>query len=269
MTDLDPRALHEAYQRDGYVSPITVMGPDEARDLRALLEGFERDHGDADIRDILLNNPHYCLRFAYDLIHHPKIVAAAKAALGEDVMCWSTGFFIKEPGDRKFITWHQDLHYWGLEGGDEVTAWLAFAPSTPESGCLRVIPGSHRIDDIENRDTYDPDNLLSRGQEIVDVEEDKAVDLALEPGQVSLHHGDTFHSSMPNSSDDRRIGFTIRYITPAMHQIRSDRDWACHVSGEDRFGHFLPFGRPDRDLDPADIAFRQETVEQLHDVFYA
>lgn len=269
MDEIDSLALGEAYRRDGYVSPITVMTPDEARALRAHVEALERDHVADDIRGILQNNPHYVLRFAYDLIHHPRIVAAAKAALGEDVLCWSTGFFIKEPGDGKFISWHQDLHYWGLEGGDEVTAWLAFAPSTPESGCLRVIPGSHRLDDIEHRDTWDTDNLLSRGQEIVGVDEGKAVDLVLQPGQISLHHGDTFHGSRPNLSDDRRIGFTIRYMTPAMRQVRSDRDWACRVSGDDPYDHFLPFGRPERDLDPADIAFRQETIEQLHDVFYA
>lgn len=269
MDEIDIPALHAAYQRDGYVSPITVMTPDEALALRAHVEALERDHAAGDIKGILLNNPHYVLRLAYDLIHHPRIVAAARAALDEDVLCWSTGFFIKEPGDGKFISWHQDLHYWGLEGGDEVTAWLAFAPSTPESGCLRVIPGSHRIDDVEHRDTWNPDNLLSRGQEIVGVEEDRAVDLVLQPGQISLHHGDTFHGSRPNVSGDRRIGFTIRYMTPAMRQIRSDRDWACRVSGNDLYGHFLPFGRPQRDLDPADIAFRQETIEQLHDVFYA
>lgn len=269
MTQIDTNGLHETYQRDGYFSPITVMSPEEAVALRTHLENLERERGDVDVKDILLNNPHYCLQFAFDLIHHPKIVAAAKAALGEDVLCWSTGFFIKEPGDEKYISWHQDLHYWGLEGGDEVTAWLAFAPSTPESGCMRVIPGSHSIDEIEHRDTWDANNLLSRGQEIVGIDENEAVDLILQPGQISLHHGDAFHGSLPNVSQDRRIGFTIRYITPAMRQTKSDRDWACRVSGADRHGHFLPFDRPERDLDPADIAFRDETVRALHNVFYA
>ena len=261
-------SIGKAYHDEGYVSPITVMSPGEAGELRRQLETIEQSGDAGTVKSVLWNNTHYAVPFAYDLIHRPEIVAAARAVLGDDLMCWSTGFFIKEPGDEKFISWHQDLHYWGLEGGEEVTAWLAFAPSTVESGCMRVIPGSHRVERAEHADTWGDDNLLSRGQAILDVDEDQAVDMELEPGQISLHHGKTFHASRPNLSDDRRIGFTIRYITPAMYQTKADRDWACLVHGEDPHGHFQPFKRPAVDLDPADVAFHQMTTEELHNVFY-
>ncbi|MEM7443578.1 MAG: phytanoyl-CoA dioxygenase family protein, partial [Pseudomonadota bacterium] len=108
--------------------------------------------------------------------------------------------------------------------------------------------------------TWSENNLLSRGQEIQEVDESQAVNLELLPGQMSLHHGKTFHGSRPNVSDDRRIGYAIRYITPTMKQTRAESDWARLVSGQDRYGHFESYGRPSGDLEPADLAFRKTTI---------
>lgn len=77
--------------------------------------------------------------------------------------------------------------------------------------------------------------------------------------------GDT-HGSRPNASDDRRIGFAIRYIPTRIRQAAGVRDSATLVRGEDAFGHFDLEPRPERDLDPqmlalhADISARQAKV---------
>ena len=82
-------------------------------------------------------------------------------------------------------------------------------------------------------------NMLSRGQEIsVEIDEGEAVDVMLEPGEMSLHHGHLFHASHPNRSADRRIGLVIRYVTPAMKQVSGHSPLAHLVAGEDRSGHF-------------------------------
>lgn len=268
MDKVDTDRIAQDYRENGFVSPITVMSPADAADLRRRLEAVELKYDPGLVKDVLVSNTQFVLPLAYDLIHHPQIVAAARAVLGPDVMCWRTGFFIKEPGDEKYISWHQDLHYWGLEGGEEVTAWIAFSPSTPKSGCMRVIPGTHRIEHAQHSDTWDENNLLSRGQRIEEVDESKAVDLVLQPGQMSLHHGKTFHGSRPNMSDDRRIGYTIRYITPTMRQTRAEKDWARLVSGQDPFGHFETFERPSGDLEPDDMAFRQTTIDIQAKAFF-
>ena len=61
---------------------------------------------------------------------------------------------------------------------------------------------------------------LSRGQEIAGIDETKAEHGPLKPGQMSFHHGRTFHASSPNNSDDRRIGLAIRYVTPGVFVSR-------------------------------------------------
>ena len=173
------------------------------------------------------------------LIRHPKLLAVARALLGPDLLVWSGALFIKEANTTSYVSWHQDLTYWALDDVKEVTAWVALSPATVASGCMRFVPGSHTRQIVPHSDTVAEDNLLTRGQEIaVDVAESDAVDITLNTGQASFHHGHLFHSSGPNTTGDRRIGAAIRYITPDMKQRAGQKTLVAQVSGEDRFGHF-------------------------------
>jgi ectoine hydroxylase-related dioxygenase (phytanoyl-CoA dioxygenase family) len=116
---------------------------------------------------------------------------------------------------------------------------------------MKVMPGTHTQSQIPHVDTFHQDNLLSRGQEIaVEVDESKAVDILLEPGEMSLHHIKLVHGSAPNHSADRRIGFAIRYIPTHVRQTKV-RDSAMLVRGVDAYGHFDPEPRPVSDIDEA------------------
>ena len=141
-----------------------------------------------------------------------------------------------------------------------VTAWVALSPSTVESGCMRVIPGTHAGDVIAHVDTFAANNLLSRGQEIaVKVDEARAVDLVLAPGQMSLHDVKLVHGSEPNRSDDRRIGLAIRYIPTHVRQVMAEGDSAMLVRGQDRFGHFRLEQGPAYDFAPEAVAAQENS----------
>ena len=243
----------EAYGRDGYVFPLDVMSEDEARAFRARLEAIERHaKGEQGVSHQRFRAFCHLLMPCIDqLMRDPAIVAPVESILGPDLMVWSVEIFLKEAKSPDYVTWHQDLTYWGLDNTDEVTAWLALSDVTVESGCMRFIPGSHHRDIVPHRDTFADANMLTRGQEIAfDIEDADAVDIVLRPGQMSLHHGRIFHASGPNNSDDRRFGLAIRYITPSMRQAVGQRDYAVLVRGEDRFGHFLTPPVPTGDFTP-------------------
>jgi ectoine hydroxylase-related dioxygenase (phytanoyl-CoA dioxygenase family) len=166
-------------------------------------------------------------------------------------LCWSSSFFIKETRDPAFVSWHQDSTYWGLSEPDVVTAWVAFSESSIESGAMRMVPGTHR-EQVPHRDTFAPENLLSRGQEImVEVDEARAVDIVIQPGEMSLHHVRMFHGSPPNRSADRRIGYAIRYIPTHVRQLSDVRDTATLVRGVDDYHYFDHEEPPAADLDPS------------------
>ena len=194
------------YNDSGYVFPLPVFDAQETRELRSRFEALVVREGGR-LSRATNTRPHLLLKWIDDLIRDPRVLNPVEAVLGPNILCWASGFFAKKPGDGTFVSWHQDATYWGLSSHDVVTAWIAFSPSTPETGCLRVVPGSHQ-EQVAHRDTFMEGNLLSRGQEIaVEVDESRAVDIVLLPGEMSLHHVLLFHGSNANCGSDWRIGF--------------------------------------------------------------
>jgi hypothetical protein len=255
------------YRRDGYHFPIDILSEAETRALRAKLEAHEREAG-GPINGDRRHKPHLYLTFLNDLIHHPRILDAVEDVLGPNLLCWSTSFFIKEADNAGFVSWHQDATYWGLSSPDVMTVWVAFTPANLRNGCMMFMPGSHN-QQLEHVDTFDKNNLLSRGQEIaVKVDEDKGVAVVLNPGQASLHHVLLAHGSAPNKSDDRRIGFAIRYIPTHVKQAVGMRDSATLVRGVDTFNHFEHEPRPTADCTPDALALHAAIVGRQVQVLY-
>ena len=263
---LAPEAI-AAYRKDGFHFPLDILTAAEAAALRARLEAVEAVQG-GPLRAAMRHKPHLLFPWLHDLVRHPRILAAVADVLGPDLLCWSTTFFIKEAADRGFVSWHQDATYWGLSAPEVATVWLALTPATRASGCMKFIPGS-QARQVAHRDTFDPDNLLTRGQEVaVRVHEADAVLVELAPGQASLHHVMLVHGSAPNRSADRRIGFAIRYIPTHIRQIAGERDSATLVRGADRFGHFDPEPAPAAELAPDAVALHAAIMERQQRVLY-
>jgi len=268
MPKLLSRAEIDRFHEDGFLAPIRVMPEAEALDYRRRLERFEASAGGPLAGD-LRHKPHLLFTGLADLVRHPRILDTVEDLYGPDLLCWSSSFFIKEQESPTFVSWHQDSTYWGLSRPDVVTAWVAFTPANESNGAMQVIPGSHHRDQIPHRDTFAKHNLLTRGQEVaVDVDERQAVRLDLRPGEMSLHHVRLVHGSPPNTSDDRRIGFAIRYIPTSVSQVAGDEDSATLVRGEDRYGHFAPEPRPRADLEPGMLALHRQITERNARILY-
>jgi chlorinating enzyme len=262
--------LRAAYDRDGYYFPHDVSDAAYASALLADLEAAEAEcAGDRAKLSLLRSYPSQLLPSYAALIRHPRLLDAVRQIIGPDVLVWSCGFFIKEPSSRSFVSWHQDLNYWGLDGDDEVTAWYALTPATVENGCMRFVPGSHREKDVPHVDKFEPDNLLSRGQELVQqVDEASAVNVPLQAGQASLHHGHLFHASGPNHTNARRLGVAIRYVAPSMRQTSGTKLLVSHVAGEDRHGHFEHMPAPQGRLRDADWVYARRNADMKKEILY-
>jgi non-heme Fe2+,alpha-ketoglutarate-dependent halogenase len=259
MTKLSDAAVAQ-YNAQGYYAPIRALSTAEAAAARAALEAHEAAHGK--LKGGQRHKPHLLFTWLDGLVRHPGILDAVESVLGPNILAWGSSFFVKEAHDPSFVSWHQDSTYWGLDPADIVTAWVALSESTAENGAMRVIPGSHTLDQVPHRDTFAPTNLLSRGQEIaVEVDASKAVMLELQPGEISLHHVRLIHGSDPNPSGQRRIGFAIRYLPTYVRQTVAMRDSATLVRGVDEFHNFEPEQAPEADLAPAAVAFHAGVIE--------
>lgn len=251
----------ESYHTNGYLAPIRAFPAEEAARYRRALDGFEAEHPDRTA--MLRNKTHLALAWADELIRHPGILDAVESVIGPNILCWGSSFFIKNAHDPSYVSWHQDSTYWGLEPPDIVTAWVALSDSVEENGAMRVVPGTHQMEQVSHRDTFAKDNLLSRGQEIaVEVDPARAAALELQPGEMSLHHVRLIHGSEPNPSGRRRIGFAIRYLPTHVRQVVGKTDSATLVRGVDQHGNFLPEQRPAFDLAPDAVAFHESVTQQ-------
>lgn len=253
MKMLTEAALRQ-YREQGYYAPVRVMPGEEAAALRRRLEDFEAGAGI--LSGKLRHKSHLLFTWLNDLVRHPRILDAVEDIVGPNILCWGSSFFIKEARNPGFVSWHQDSTYWGLDPADVVTAWVALSDSKAANGAMRVIPGTHLMDQVPHRDTFRTENLLSRGQEImVEVDESRAAMLELQAGEMSLHHVRLIHGSDPNPSDLRRIGFAIRYIPTSVRQVAGAHDSATLVRGVDTYGHFDAEERPDADMSPRAVAY--------------
>jgi hypothetical protein len=257
----------EQYREEGGVFPIRIMSEAEAAELRGRLEAFEQLTG-GPLQGDLRHKSHLLFTWLAELVRRSSILDAVEDLHGPDLLCWTTNFFIKEAADPAFVSWHQDSTYWGLSKPDVVTAWVAFTEATEANGAMEYIPGSHKLDQIPHRDTFAKHNLLTRGQDVmVEVDRSQRRIIALRPGEMSLHHVRLVHGSPPNPSNDRRIGFAIRYLPPMVAQLAGE-DSATLVRGEDRHRHFMSEPQPTRDLDPESVALHRTITERNARILY-
>ena len=266
-----PKVLTEAqieqFWRDGCIFPVRIMSEAQAHEIRAKLEAFEAETG-GPLKGALRHKSHLLFTWLAELVRNGPMLDAIEDLYGPNLLCWTTNFFIKEAHNPAFVSWHQDSTYWGLDKPDVVTAWVALTPSNKANGAMEFIPGTHNKDQIPHRDTFDKHNLLTRGQEVaVEVDESQAVRIDLEPGEISLHHVRLVHGSPPNPSNDRRIGFAIRYIPTTVAQVAGE-DSATLVRGEDTHHHFELEPRPTRDMHPEFVALHERIAERNAQILY-
>jgi non-haem Fe2+, alpha-ketoglutarate-dependent halogenase len=208
---LDPRQV-TAYEEDGVLAPVAVLEAHEVSHFASELGRLRSALGGARKR---LDQCHLYFAWAYALATHPVVLDAVEDLLGPDVLVHSSRVFYKPPRDPAFVSWHQDGRYSGLNDHPVTTAWIALSESAPESGCLRVLPGSHRRGVYPHAEHVSTDNLVNHGQEVeLEISAVEVRDVPLRPGEMSLHHINTVHGSRPNGSGWERVGFSVSYATP-------------------------------------------------------
>uniref|UniRef100_A0A8C5PDC3 Alpha-ketoglutarate-dependent hypophosphite dioxygenase n=1 Tax=Leptobrachium leishanense TaxID=445787 RepID=A0A8C5PDC3_9ANUR len=248
----DANQMKSMYEENGYLSAIHVLDQTEMEQASKQYEKLEQKFG-KEYTQYNLHNIHMEHEWVMNLASHPNLLQAITAVLGPNVILLDSRFICKYSSTdvphkediAPYVAWHQDIKYWGFEGGPVASVWLAFDDVDTENGVLQVIPGSHKQGILEHRIAEIPGNMLTANQEIpkhlVNVED--AVECPLKAGQMSIHDGLTVHASEPNLSDRRRCGFVIRYIPTIAYPIEDPErprtfPATVLVAGTDEFQNF-------------------------------
>lgn len=264
-----PKVLSEEqikhYRENGYLGQMDGIAPTEARAMLADLTAFTETHGIS--AGQLQMKGHLCFRRSYELTFNDRILDVVEDLIGPNLMAFASRFWIKGARDKSFVSWHQDSAYFGLEPHELVTVWLAITDATPEMGCMKVIPGSHRGKSYTHEETFAENNLLARGQVIHGVRNDDAVYLPLKQGQFSCHHERILHASDPNETEVDRIGLAVFFI-PTHVKSTIGRRTAYLVRGVDDFGHWDKDPVPQSRLDTGVIEHVRAAGERYIDPKY-
>lgn len=245
MSKLLTKDAIEQFHTQGYCGPVSVLKPLETKYFRECLETFEHNHpNDA---QKLKTKSHLLCPWVVELARHSRLLDAFEDLIGPDILCYSMAFRNKNADGRTFAGWHQDTLYLPIEPILVIGA-LALSECGPEQGCLRVIPGSHKGEVLPHGEATNPHSILARGQFIkTDIDESKAVNLALRPGEIALFNSGIVHGSGINSGKDRRLMLLVEMM-PAHAYSHRHRETAMLVRGKDRHNNH----DPDR---PAEVEF--------------
>ena len=208
------------YERAGWVKPQYRLPAERVRFLREALDDLIRRN--PGVRPEKLVSAHIegdngegvrgSAAFL-ELARDREIVELVSGVIGEDVILWGCHVFCKPPVDGFETPWHQDGHYWPIRPLATCTAWVALEDSKTDNGCLRVIPGSHGARVLHDHLHEDRADLtLQQRMAPGSFDEDAAVDVELEPGEMSLHDVYMIHGARPNTSTRRRTGVALRYM---------------------------------------------------------
>ena len=262
-----PKVLTQAqidqFRDEGYAFPFDCLSAGEVAEARGRFEEYEREIG-GNIHARLRVKAHLAFLWIGELARHPKILDAVEDLIGPDILLHLSTPWFKDARDGKYVSWHQDSAYYGLDPHDVITLWFAFTDSNPANGCVRVLPGTHKEPDFTHVETGAADNLLSRGQSIDGIDDAGAVDLVLKAGQFSMHHERLVHGSAPNTSDGRRLGMSFTFLPTRVRCVLPGRT-ATLMRGADTYGHWEYDPAPRHDRDPVCMAVLERAIRGYAD----
>jgi ectoine hydroxylase-related dioxygenase (phytanoyl-CoA dioxygenase family) len=217
----------DAYREHGYVIADFRLSESVLEDLRAdqkrLVEREPR------FRDLCPNLLAYDLRFL-EIARTPEILDMVEQLIGPDFALWNSSLFSKPERDGQRTPWHQDGQYWPIRPLATCTVWIALDDSTPETGCLQVIPGSRHERRLRaHRSLAATGVTLTQELDPSEYDPSHAKDIVLEAGQMSLHDVYLLHGSQANHSPRPRRGITLRFMPTTSY---FDRELASRQAAE-------------------------------------
>ena len=232
------------YERNGIVFPVSLFSPAEASRYCRALMSIADECGEGSLKR--MDGLHLFFDWAYRLATHEVLLNAVEDVLGSDLLIDGTLVFWKPPQDSGYVSWHQDALYSSWHLTPTTSAWIALTPSHRSNGCMRAIASSHKQGLLTHGNVSDESNLLFRGERVaLDIDESRAVDVVLLPGEMSLHQSTIIHGSNPNTSDEQRIGFIVRFVTSRV--AKRDRSM-MRVRGNSTCSH-LQLAKPPTETD--------------------
>jgi ectoine hydroxylase-related dioxygenase (phytanoyl-CoA dioxygenase family) len=242
LTPLQQKAFYEEH---GYVLFPAILNPTEVGVLRAALEevlaeaqGLTEtndkfsitpgDDGNFYVRRLFSPITHH--QAFYDTMFHPEILDAVANLLGPNIQLHHSKLNLKPPTSREArFEWHQDYPFFPHTNYDLLAVLIHLDDATVDNGCLRIVPGSHKLGPCLHQFAKDGAFSSQLVDKSVIRDELQWSYLECPAGSVEIHHCNLLHSSTAN------LGSRPRSVL--IYQFRAADNVALGgTMSHDRFG---------------------------------
>jgi len=207
------------YNKNGYITPNKKIPSNLFIKMKSGAENVLKNNPDA-MHESMINvhlendNPEGIIgdKSLLEASYSPFILDKVEQLIGKNIILWGVSLFCKPPLKGKAIPWHQDGYYWPIRPLANCTVWIALDRATVKNGCLRVIKESHKNGLFNHKTDNSKENALNQALVKESYNENKAINLELEEGEISLHDCFLIHGSNQNKSKHRRAGLVLRYM---------------------------------------------------------
>lgn len=215
-----------AYAENGYVL-VNVLTPEEAKDLRDECHelarrlslagkddptwGSARELDAASNGTALMHCPDVQFQSAAfgKLLFDERFTSVAASVLGTpNVQLHHTKMFIKPPEKGSPFPLHQDYPFFPHSKHSVAAAIFHFDDTPEEKGCVRVMPGSHRLGPLEH---------IQEGAFHLPVDQypiEDAIPCPAKAGDVLFFNYLTVHGSGVNVTDSPRTTILVQFRDP-------------------------------------------------------
>ena len=217
----------EQFARDGFYVFQNVIEPALVDQLNAFCDGVLAQQDPEHFKENVTTGSMVMINWemAYQnavmakFIAHPKVIGAMNE-LGFPDPKFGHGRIITKPPHSPQLFWHEDGRFWDdpvSYSTQPIQVFLMFylVDTTPQNGCLRVIPGSHLKrhplhDMISPRHTEETKTYANRDNPAF-LHVNEEIDVPLKAGDLVMGYGSLLHASHANQSDERRTVLTMWY----------------------------------------------------------
>ena len=215
--------LKKSFNEDGFVVVRDLFDSSEIKFYREVIKEAIKERKHFDER-VLKDRSDYeqsftqCQNLWEDYVDIRKLTfdqrvckIASKLLDTEAIRLWHDQALVKESGGRETDP-HHDQPYWPIKETKTITAWIPLCDVDETNGQLGFYSGSHKIKDKKFINIFsgkvDENNFL----ETANVSPDQISYQVMKEGDVSFHHGLTFHRAKSNISNYDRIVHTAIFF---------------------------------------------------------
>jgi len=153
-----------------------------------------------------------------NMIQDERLLDTAEKLIGQDIILHHSKLFLKPPDNGSAFPLHQDWSYFPTEKNSMIAAVVHLSESDEQMGCMRIVPGSHKLGKVEKTDGHSFVKGIHDRYQLEDAEP-----IIADPGDVVFFHCCSLHGSMPNVSKRSRKTVLVQLYSGSDRVVEGNR----------------------------------------------